>query len=199
MNRMPIGAIIIVSIAFGGAAIAQNISDAELVSRVLKAKRISEIPFPSTQERDKMNFLMGIPARLFSIAATTTNDAMAWQAIHHFNSMTDAGLSESFDIDCLEAMNTYPLIFFNRYLAGDDLALKRMNDALNADWTNGDGTDINEERIHRKAIEREVRTIQAMKGISPEKMKRQNEYLTSLQKDYELRKKRFRDAFGELR
>ena len=113
--------------------------------------------------------------------------------------MADAGVSESFDIDCLEAMNKYPLIFYNRYMAGDDLALRRLNDALNADWTNGDDTDIKEEKINRKTIENEISAIQAIKGLSREKMQRSLNYLVSLQKGCELRKKRFREVFGEMK
>jgi hypothetical protein len=179
--------------------LAQNIPDAELVSRVIKAKRTSEIPPQSFSSIDKMNFIMGIPARLFHYAVNSADKDNAWQAIHHFRSMSDAGVSESFHIDCLEAMHKYPLIFYNRYMAGDDLALKRMHDALTADWTNDDATDIKAEKIYRKAIEQEISAIQAMKESSPAKTRRQQKYLATIQKEYALRKAQFKEVFGAMR
>lgn len=199
MNRLLITTIVIVSIALGSSATAQSISDAQLVSRVIKAKRTSDIPPQSLSSVDKMDFIMEIPARLFSIAETAKNKEKTWQAIHHFSSIADSGVSESFDIDCIEAMSKYPLIFYNRYMAGDDQALRRLDDALNADWTNGDDTDITDEKRNRKTIENEISAIQAKKGLSPEQMKRSLNYLVSLQKGYELRKKRFREVFGEMK
>jgi hypothetical protein len=199
MNRLLFTAFVLVSIAFGGSATAQNISDTDLVSRVIKAKRTSDIPPQSLSNVDKMNFIMEIPARLFSITATTKDKERTWHAIHHFSSIADAGVSESFDIDCIEAMNKYPLIFYNRYMGGDDQALRRLDDALNADWTNGDDTDIKDEKRNRKAIENEINAIQAKKGLSLVQTQRSLNYLVSLQKGYDLRKKRFREVFGEIK
>jgi hypothetical protein len=199
MKRLSIIAIVMASIAFGCHATAQNTTDAELVSRVLKAKRTSEIPPQSLSDIEKMNFIMGIPDRLFSYAVSAADKDTAWGAIHHFRTLADAGVSESFHIDCLGAMHKYPLIFYNRYMSGDDLALERMNDALTADWTNDDETDLKEEKINRTTISQEIIAIEAVKNLSPEKAQRQKKYLESLQQEFELRKKRFKEVFPNVK
>jgi len=54
---------------------------------------------------------------------------VSWHALHKFRSVLDGGHATSFDDDCFKLIKMDSMLFYRRYMSGDDLALERMVDA----------------------------------------------------------------------
>jgi hypothetical protein len=74
-------------------------------------------------------------SNLLKIIKDNPNDENGWKALHYYSSLTDAGATLMFYRDCFMALKSNPLIFFDRYMAGDEQALFRMVDALSHDFS----------------------------------------------------------------
>jgi|GEM_PF-6063167 hypothetical protein len=59
----------------------------------------------------------------------------AWKALHHYSSIAGGGYRMHLFRDCFNILKKDNLIFFNRYLKGDEQALLRMIDALTYDFS----------------------------------------------------------------
>jgi hypothetical protein len=100
----------------------QPIIDAINVQSVLTSQSASQVGYDA-------------PSKLLTILKNNPKDENAWKALHHYRSLTDAGLTLTFYRDCFNALKEKPLLFFDRYMAGDEQALFRMVDALSHDFS----------------------------------------------------------------
>lgn len=101
----------------------------DVVTRVLKSTSLYDLYGAKKPNRKQLNFVTGISDNLIkTILADPSNDR-AWQALHKFRTYTDAGLTTMFNDSCFYALQKQPLIFYNRYMAGDTNALDRAEDS----------------------------------------------------------------------
>lgn len=93
-----------------------------------------------------------VPSNVLKIIKKDRKNQRAWQALHHYSSITDAGITLSFYGDCFNAIKDDPLLFFDRYMAGDEQALFRMVDALSHDFSAFQETFEQTDRVFRRAF-----------------------------------------------
>jgi hypothetical protein len=106
------------------------------------------------------------PSKLFKIIKDNPKDENVWKALHHYSSLTDAGATLMFYDDCFHALKENPLLFFNRYMAGDEQALFRMVDALSHDFSAFSGESFQEtDRVFQQSFNSimEFRTAHSQK------------------------------------
>lgn len=84
----------------------------------------------NTNNRSKLLFQENDPSKIFEVIKKNPDSFKAWNSLHHYSYMTDSGSSLSFHRDCFNGIKDEPLLFFERYLQGDEQALFRMVDAL---------------------------------------------------------------------
>ncbi len=178
---------------------AQDMSDDMFVNRILTAKHLNDILDMPVSERERVNFIFSVGPRLFALVLSYPDKDSVWQAIHHFRSMTDAGFTTSFEMDCLDAFKKNPFVFYDRYMVGDDLALSRMLDAMEA-YLIDEGNICKKEKVNRKVLEMGIEKIEKMKAnlTGPQKIKRHSIFVEEMNKKLIWRKKTFKELFGDL-
>jgi len=92
------------------------------LDRILTSKNGSEV------ERSDID-------QMFLEIEKNRDNEKAWKALHHYSSITDASYSLDFQRACFKILEKDNLIFFNRYLKGDEQAIFRMIDALSYDFS----------------------------------------------------------------
>jgi hypothetical protein len=177
---------------------AQNMSDDMFINRILTANHINDIFDMPVSERERINFVFGVGPRLFSLVLTYSDKDKVWQAIHHFRSMTDAGFTTSFEMDCFNAFKKNPFIFYDRYMAGDHLALDRMLDAMEA-YLIDEGNICEKEKVNRKVLEMAIEKLEKMKAnlTGPQKIKRHSIFVEEVNKKLIWREKTFKELFPD--
>jgi hypothetical protein len=75
------------------------------------------------------------PSKLLKIIQKNPKNEKAWKALHHYRSLTDAGITLTFYRECFYALKENPQLFLDRYMRGDEQALFRMVDALSYDFS----------------------------------------------------------------
>ncbi|CCI00682.1 MAG: hypothetical protein IM550_11605 [Microcystis sp. M54BS1] len=136
MNQLLLYLIVMLSILV---ASCESIQKEILVSSTLNAK-------------DGSSISENIPSKILIILQKDPGNGRAWQSLHHYSSITDAGKTLSFYQDCFNALKEKPLLFFDRYLAGDDQALFRMIDALSHDFSAFGETYKQTEQVFNKSF-----------------------------------------------
>jgi hypothetical protein len=177
---------------------AQNISDDMFIGLILDSNHIQDLGDKSHSEKEWVNFVLGAGPRLFSLVLTYPDKDKVWKAIHHFRSMTDAGFTTSFQMDCFDALKKNPFIFYDRYMAGDNLALDRMLDATEAYLI--DERDICEkEKVNRKFLEMGMRKLEKMKAnfVGNQEIKRHSIFVKEVNNKLIWRKKTFKELFPD--
>ncbi|KAM3090756.1 hypothetical protein ACKFKG_28120 [Phormidesmis sp. 146-35] len=111
-----VGLLVVLFVAY------QPITDAINVQSVLTSQSASAVDYDA-------------PSKLLTILQNNPKDENAWKALHHYRSLTDAGLTLTFYRHCFNALKEKPLLFLDRYIAGDEQALFRMIDAISHDFS----------------------------------------------------------------
>ena len=93
------------------------------LDRILTANRNS----PAVEDSD-------VDQMFLEIEKNRDNEK-AWKALHHYSSIPDGGGRMLFFRACFKILEKDNLIFFNRYLKGDEQAIFRMMDALSYDFS----------------------------------------------------------------
>ena len=93
------------------------------LDRILTANRNS----PAVEDSD-------VDQMFLEIEKNRDNEK-AWKALHHYSSIPDGGGRMLFFRACFKILEKDNLIFFNRYLKGDEQAIFRMIDALSYDFS----------------------------------------------------------------
>jgi hypothetical protein len=125
-HRMPCFLSLILVLCFGCA------SDSRLGSVVLQSKDLGSLSESMRREGYKP-YPDLVPEKLLNRLVRNSDDQQAWKALYHYSLMTDASYSLGFDYDCFMILREHPLLFYNRFLAGDDQAVELMNHAAYAD------------------------------------------------------------------
>ncbi|MFB2974336.1 hypothetical protein ACE1CD_35870 [Aerosakkonema sp. BLCC-F183] len=93
------------------------------------------------------------PSKLFKMIEKDKKNDRAWQAIHYYSNITDAGYTLMFYRDCFNALKDDPLLFFDRYMAGDEKALFLMVNALSHDFSAFTGESFEQtEKVFRQSF-----------------------------------------------
>jgi hypothetical protein len=175
-------------------------SDDVLISRVLKARDNADtIPPQNITEREHINFIFDIGAKLLTIIENNPGNNEAWKALHHFRSLTDAGLTSSFEMDCFDILRKNPLLFYYRYMQGDNLGLERMDDAISGYLIDDYGDIHIREKENRKLIDSIIAQVKLKTYSNSEQRKRHTIFIKALETKYEWRKKVFKEYFGDLK
>ena len=102
------------------------------------------------------------PSKLLKIIKNNPKNENAWRALHHYRSLTDAGITLTFYHDCFNALKEKPLLFFEQYIAGDEQALFRMVDALSHDFSAFSGETFQAtNQVFQKSLDSMVQFMQA--------------------------------------
>ena len=111
--------------------------------------------------------------------------------------MTDAGLTTDFQMDCFDALKSNNLIYYDRFMEGDDLALSRMLDAMEAYLINEGGNIIEQEKSKRKILQMTIEKIENadVAAFDLEKAKRHNWFVKEIRKKLIWREKIFKELF----
>jgi hypothetical protein len=92
------------------------------------------------------------PSKVLAIVKQNKTNEKAWQALHHYSSLTDAGATLMFYRDCFNALKEDPLLFFDRYMTGDEQAIFRMIDALSHDFSAFEETYEQSDRVFQNSF-----------------------------------------------
>lgn len=132
MEIKRISLILIVALIGANTIIASEryFSDDVLLDRIITAEGAGFIPPENLPDREWINFKFSISRRILEIIQANPNNDKAWKALNHYATLTDAGLTSTFHKDCFHAIKARPLLFYKRYLKGDENALKRMEDSM---------------------------------------------------------------------
>jgi len=104
-------------------------AEKDVITHVLDSDSSFQLIGSNNWNREQLNYFLGISDDLIDIILKDPNNDRAWSALHKFRTFTDAGATQIFHDACFRALKRNPLIFFNRYMAGDDEAVKRAIDA----------------------------------------------------------------------
>ncbi len=197
MHRFIQAISIILLLVVLGNAKASGISDTELINRIMKANHVDEILERPSTDIDSINFLFEIPDRLFSLVLKHPKNSNIWNAIHHFRTITDAGLTTDFQMDCFDALKSNNHIYYDRFMEGDDLALNRMLDAMEAYLIDEGGNIIEQEKSNRKILQMTIDKIEKtdVAAFDLEKAKRHNWFVKEIRKKLIWREKTFKELF----
>lgn len=123
--------VIVVAFCLMGAA-----TKSDVIGWVLDSKTKNDLYGTSKPTMYDRRYVWSISDKLIEIILNDNDNDndKAWQALHKFRKYTDAGLTTMYNDACFVAIKQNPLIFYRRFMSGDDQALKR---AKNAVW----GTD----------------------------------------------------------
>lgn len=97
-------------------------------------------------------FVKETPSRLLNVIQHDSDNERAWKALHHYSTITNAGNTLTLYRDCFNAIEEDPLLFFNRYLSGDENALFRMVDALSHDFSAFERTYIQIDQVFKQSL-----------------------------------------------
>ena len=92
------------------------------------------------------------PSKLLKIIQKNPKNEKAWKALHHYRSLTDAGITITFYSECFYALKENPQLFLDRYMRGDEQALFRMVDALSHDFSAFEGTFKDTNQVFEKFL-----------------------------------------------
>lgn len=92
------------------------------LDRILTGKNSSEV---ESSDVDQM----------FLEIEQNRDNEKAWKALHYYSSIAEGGDRMLFYRGCFKVLEKDNLIFFNRYLKGDEQAIFRMIDALSYDFS----------------------------------------------------------------
>ena len=178
------------------AAIAEN----DIVTKVLNSTSLEELRSVSGYKDtlDQHRYIWSIPDKLIQKILQNPDDNNNWEALHKFGQYTDGGLSSMYADACFDAIKTNPLVYYNRFISGDDKALERFADAMRGYLIDDYGKIHAEEIENRKFIDRMMNLIKKQPSSSSQS-KRHKNFITFVEDKYENRKQEFREYFGELK
>lgn len=120
--------IIVLALCSMGAA-----SRDDVIGKVLDSKSKTELYGTSNPTIDDLRYVWSISDKLIEIILKDAGNDRAWRALHRFRNYTDAGLTVMYYDSCFVAIKKDPLIFYHRYMSGDEKSLQRAKDAV---WGN---------------------------------------------------------------
>jgi hypothetical protein len=106
----------------------------DLPEVVLRSRDLGELQQAVQTERCGTRYVEGVPDELFERILNTSSADAEWKALDHYSKLVDAGASLELFRSCYSASAKQPLLFYRRYMAGDDTALDRMLEALTYDF-----------------------------------------------------------------
>jgi len=151
-------------------------SSVDIVSTVLEAESKSDIYGTTNPSIDEIKFYWSVSDQLVGIILHEPENNDAWIALHKFREFTDASIIGRYKNSCYSAIKSEPLIFYRRYVLGDDLALDRTIDAIA-------GEDVEQEqqskivKYHISLFSGLVRTLKEIESENP----RHDTYLNKLE------------------
>jgi len=113
--------------------------ETEFLERVLKSNHMHEFTGSKRPTMVQNRELWEVPDKIINIILENKTNEKAWEAFHHFRSLTDGGVTAFFRDSCYLAIKKEPLIFYKRYINGDNFAIERMMDSLWVDLIEYDG------------------------------------------------------------
>ena len=112
-------------LAVGGCANPSSLTD-----KILNSEAMIDLSY--SLSTDDVEY---IPSVLLADILNDPDDDHSWKALHHYRSLTDAGATILFWRDCFLAIDKDPLLFYRRFMKGDEQALFRMVDAMSHDFS----------------------------------------------------------------
>ncbi|MCW8830682.1 MAG: hypothetical protein OQK32_04080 [Gammaproteobacteria bacterium] len=131
MNKVLNNTIIILLLSF---CLMGASTQRDVVELVMEANSRDDLYGTNNPTMDDRRYVWAISEMLIEIVLKDPDNDRAWAALHRFRDFTDAGITTIYNDACFKAIKDKPLIFYKRYMAGDELALER---AVGAVW----GTD----------------------------------------------------------
>lgn len=99
-------------------------------------------------------------AALFEEFATSRS-ARTWLAVEKYHDYVDASLRAEFNYYCFQAMEREPLVYYLRYLNGDDNALLLMRSAMSYDYRDPTMQGDNDRSTVRAVFDSAMKQMQA--------------------------------------
>jgi hypothetical protein len=148
-NRMEKLLLILVTVLALSANITQASTQStknDVVTHVLNSSNSLELVGAKNPTMEQLHYYWSIGDKLVDLLLVEPKNNKAWLALHKYRSFTDAGVTQMFNDACFRAFMKNPLIFYNRYMEGDDEAVNR---AMDAAWgfSEGDSQSSNTEDV----------------------------------------------------
>ncbi len=156
----------------------------DLVELVLQAESKHDLYVSSNPTMEQKRNYWSIPKMLVKIVESNPTSEKNWNALHKFRKFLDAGVTNSFNRECLFLMQRNPLIFYQRYVNGDDQALNRMKDAIIGDTFNGDSLEVGNKII--------LNSITLIKAANTNQLDQKKIFLQNIKNQYKIRQKLFK-------
>ncbi len=113
----------------------ENETDEDLEQLILSSKDIPEFRMKWKVFSEKSQiYIFDVPDLLMAAIIENPERERAWKAFHRFRDFTDGGISLTYDQICAEVLREDKLLFWKRYMSGDDEALFRMKNAFEGDF-----------------------------------------------------------------
>ena len=143
-------------------------------------------------------FKFSISGRILEIIQANPNNDKAWKALHHYATLTDAGLTSTFHKDSFEVIKATPLLFYQRYLKGDDNALQRMKDAMCGCFISPRDINPIQHSDYQKYIDIVIASISKQDSLSRIQNERHTTFLNSVKENFEAQKRKFKELRQKL-
>lgn len=102
----------------------------DIIELVMDAKSREELYSTNNPTMDDRRYVWSISEVLLDMILDNSNNDHAWNALHRFREFTDGGITTIYNDACFAAIKIKPLLFYERYIAGDEQALERAIDAV---------------------------------------------------------------------
>ncbi len=175
-------------------ALSDSSWSSELTKAVLHSNDLIDIYPKLKGTRYDVVTVEQVPDRLFAIILSRKATDEEWKALSHYSNLADAGASLDFMHSCFKALKRNPMIFYDRFMRGDNTALQWMRDALGDDFAAYEPLTKTGYEEHERFYERILRKIDDKRAkLSRDGLKRHEELMRDARHHFEDWKTRYRE------